>query len=247
MENEVIENKEQEQPELFSYKMNDQELTIPKVIKNADGSTVDLQKIIGHAVGTTKKIERKKIDETKNEYQSLKQEYETIAEKLQELETKDLSEVEKENLKLKKQLQEFEKKTKTFEETATQNFQKFENEKIQSDLFRSISGYDLHNSSQTVKLFKADCSPSLIADEDGNYQTKAQVTIQNEKGEFETIEGNPQEVFKLWISQEEQSYLLKNNLKPGGSTSKTGNMSTVDPSKMSDSEYMQWKMSELNK
>jgi len=246
-----IETKETQEQETFEFVNNHgKAIVIPKVIKSGD-QDINIQEILGHAIAKERKQTKEKVTSEYSKYvdelNQYKADYETTATRLKEIEEKDLSQKDKEILELKRQVEGFTKKQKEFEDKASQNFEQFKNERIKGDVLSSFSGYELHNLNHAFNQFKADTKIDFEQDQEGNYKTIVSATLPNEEGAFETVTGTPQEVFSKWIALESNSYLLKNSLKPGGGTSKTGNMSTVDPSKMSDAEYMQYRMSELNK
>lgn len=211
--------KEGDPPETFEFEVEGEKLSLPVKAGDVDLRGV-LNKITRKASAPNKKMEQmtKELDTLKTAIHDKDSTNETLQAKLEEIEMEKLSVEEKAKVQFQKEMDKAAKIAHEKEEESNRWRISFQNEKINNEIGAALSGYDITNMSQVVWLMK-EGGKAAIVEEDGNFRT----VLKFEKAGAEE-EMSPKDAAAHFLGQPENSHFLKNNLRPGGGTSKGGSI-----------------------
>lgn len=184
----------------------------------------DLEAVLGHYISSTRKeVERKykpmieALESEKAEFGDIKAEYEKLKEASMTAE-------ERAQANAKKVIDEYERKAKAIAEDAEKYRQLFFDTTKRNDIMSAFSGFDLCNPVQTAILLEAEGRARVEekVDNDGKptgaYETRITLNIPDGKGNVESIDGTPTELFPRWISLDRNLHHKKNPMNPGAGT-----------------------------
>lgn len=207
--------------EVFKFRdpAKGQEIDLPKVVNG-----VNLQELIGHVIGKSRKETEGKykdlIDSIKNEKST---EYQTLQEKIQQLEDEKLSAEERARVVFEREKGKYGEEINKWKSTAEKNWGMYKEDKIRNDIYAAFGGFDLYNPSQTLMVLRSMGNADLI-EENGKHVTKLTFNID---GVDEVL--TPKEAVAKFLALEENAHHLKNNLRPGnGTTSVAGGRKNAD-------------------
>jgi len=227
------------EPEMVEIK-NPTDGTIIKV-------TEETKALIESISAIARKDASKKSDEklklAKDALEEYKGENETVKKTLEDMELEGKDEVGKLKLTYAREKKALEDIAKKAQEESTTWKTKYESNKIKTDIFGSFGEHVLNNIDHTATLFKQECKADLQGkiDSEGNptgeYQTVMSMVVPDGKGGFDTVSGNPKELFDRWIKQDSHRHLLKNSLIPGGGSAPGGDSANLSELQQAEKEY----------
>lgn len=205
----------------------------------------DLEAVLGHYISSTRKeVERKykpmieALESEKAEFGDIKAEYEKLKEASMTAE-------ERAQANAKKVIDEHERKSKAIAEEAGKYKELFFDTTRRNDIMSAFSGFDLCNPVQTAILLEAEGKARVEEKVDGDgkptgaYETRITLSIPNAKGDMETIDGTPTELFSRWINLDRNLHHKKNSMNPGaGTRHMNGKTGKQDLSNLSPVERM---------
>jgi len=157
--------------------------------------------------GAVEAINKRVAAEThtwKEKYNSLSSEINTLKTTLEEHKLSQMSEAEKKAHEEKQRQAEKDKLVKERDEKDS----KFKNYYLDTELFKEVSGHDVYNANQVIRLLKAEYPQEITEGEDG-------LSISfNVKGQKLTV----QEAVKTFLDDPNNANLLKSRLQGGGGT-----------------------------
>jgi hypothetical protein len=184
----------------------------------------DLEPIIGHFISSTRKEVEKRYKPMVEALESEKAEFGDIKAEYEKLKEANMTAEERAQANAKRVIEEHERKTKAIVEESEKYRQLFFDTTKRNDIMSAFAGFDLCNPMQTAILLEAEGRARVEEkiDNDGKptgfYETRITLNIQNDKGETETIDGTPEELFKRWINLDRNLHHIKNPLNPGAGT-----------------------------
>lgn len=203
--------------------------TDDKTNKTDDTSTPEFEEYNGFKVpkGTVEAINKRVASEKhglKTKFDSLQTQYNELQTQLEELKLKSMTDAERQAHD--------EKKRKEFESQLTQKAEmsetKFKKYFLDTELFKEVGNYDVHNAKQVVKLLKDEYKHEF-SNEDSTDELSV---VFNINGASATVE----EAVKKFLSAPENANLLKSTFKPGGGTLKKNNQTEVQKTEFTRTE-----------
>lgn len=187
----------------------------------------ELDSLFGHIISKTRTETESQfkpiMEKLKEENADLGQ----VKEEMEKLRLANLSAEERAQENAKKVILEHEKKAKTASEEATIWKGRFETSIIKNDILSSFGDVKLCNPGQVAILFESEgrAKPSEIIDNEGKptneFEARVTLTLEDDKGQPEVVEGTPRDLFKRWIKLDRNSHHVMNELTPG-SGARTG-------------------------
>lgn len=166
--------------------------------------------------GAVEAINKRVASETHNwkeKYSSLSNEVNSLRTTLEEHKLSQMSEAEKKAHEEKQRQTEKEKLIKERDEKDS----KFKNYYLDTELFKEVSGHDVYNANQVIRLLKAEY-PHEITEEGDSLSVGFNI-----KGQKLTV----QEAVKIFLDDPNNANLLKSRLQGGGGTG--GKRAGVNP------------------
>jgi hypothetical protein len=207
----------------------------------------DVESLIGHMVSTTRKKadeDYKPILDKVSKLEGTEGELEDLKSQLEKMRLDSLSAEERAAENAKKVIQEAKKEAEFSKQETGAWKKRFEETTVRNDILSAFAGTKLCNPEQVAILLEREGNARVeeIIDSNsgkptGRFETRVTLTIEDEKGKKETLDGTPKELFKKWISMEVNSHHVQVDIKPGAGTGKkvqlpSGekvDMSTLDP------------------
>lgn len=221
--NEELNTQNNEDTEITTFSIKDgtgKEYSIPEVVKSGD-TDVNLKELFSIAIGREKSSARKQIKQYESQIQELQHQMdEIVSTKDEELMSK-LPEKDRTIRELQKQLDTINKNLSNKDQELSSLFGDFRSERIQREAFNAFSDYDLHNQSQTLKIFMSEADVKFEKDENSKYNTIVSMELPDNKGDTQVYSGGIKDVFSKWIALDSNAYLLRNSLDPGSGSLKT--------------------------
>lgn len=199
----------------------------------------ELDKVLGHFISKTRsEVEGKYkpiiegIESEKADFVAIKAEYEKMKEA-------SMSAEERAQANAKKVIDEAVKRERLAMDDAKTWKTRFEKSTIQNDILTSFGKTELCNPGQVAMLLEAEgrARISEVVDDEGKptgrFETRLTLELQTDKGETETVEGSPTELFKRWIALDRNAHHMRNELASG-----SGSRAGVKPGgKFSSAEF----------
>lgn len=219
----------------------------------------ELQSVLGHVISHTRKkteSDYAPLTETIKQLEGENKELIGLKEQLEKMELDKMTAEQKAQANAKKVIDDALKREKTMSEERDSWKKRYTDSTIRSDIVTSFGDSKLCNPSQVAILFETEGKARIEEKVDNNgkptgvYETRVTLSIEDEKGNITQEDGTPAELFPKWIKMERNSYLVQNELKPGGGTGKKVTLSTgekVDLSQIKDPTARMNAYREVNK
>ena len=227
---------------------------IDPVSKKSVKIPVEFDAVLGHFISSTRtNVEQQfkplleKISGENTELKDIKTEYDRLKEQ-------SMSAEERAQANAKKVIQEHEKTAKAASEEAATWKTRFERSTVRNDIFAAFGDTKLCNPGQVALLFENEGRAKVaeVIDEDGKttgaFETRMTLTLENDKGESEKIEGTPAELFKKWIKMERNLHHVQNDIAPGAGARPHKSMAgKIDPNLSPVERMNQFRLQQANK
>ena len=227
---------------------------IDPVSKKSVKIPVEFDAVLGHFISSTRtNVEQQfkplleKISGENTELKDIKSEYDRLKEQ-------SMSAEERAQSNAKKVIQEHEKTAKAASEEAATWKTRFERSTVRNDIFASFGDIKLCNPGQVALLFEDEGRAKVaeVIDEDGKstgaFETRMTLTLENDKGESEKIEGTPAELFKKWIKMDRNLHHVQNDIAPGAGARPNKSMAgKIDPNLSPVERMNQFRLQQTNK
>lgn len=226
-ENETEESKTEEikkevdklKSETFQWKIDGQWNKMPKLINGVDIENV-LKKTIDRSDVEKSEIEGKfnnQLLELKTMVDSKDINISELNEKLEELQTQNLSAEEKAKLLSEKEIKKSQKELEILKADKDKFENMFMENRISRDIMDAVDKHDVANTGQAMRELRAASRTMLELDEHDNYNTVVKMVIDNEE-----VVMTPIEACKVFFALPHNWNLLNNALMPGGGTGQNG-------------------------
>lgn len=202
-----------------------------KMVEKTDPVTGKTYKIpaeldiyLGHVISRTREETDKKYKPIVEKIEAEKSEMTEIRAEYEKLKEANLTAEQRADANAKKAIEKHEVAAKLSRDEAIMWKTRFEETSIKNEIFASFGGEKLCNPEQTAMCLEREGSARMEEKVDANgkpigkFETRLTLTIENEKGEFETVDGTPAELFKKWVKQDKNLHHLRNDMPPGGGT-----------------------------
>lgn len=177
-----------------------------------NGKSIKLAKELVDSINGRVASEKHQI---KEKLTTLAEENNNLKTKISEYELSQMTDAQKKELEVKKQKE----KEEALLQKASESESKFKNYFLDTELYKAVSDYEVHNSKQVVKLLKSEYKHDFVEDDNGELQI-----VFNVNGNKVSIK----DAFKAFFNDPSNANLLKSTLKSGGGTSiKTGSGSST--------------------
>jgi len=204
-------------------------LRLPAKVKVGE-KEIDMRITMGHMNGSIRKLV--KSEESRKSEGKLKELQDLIASKeltqselhakIQEYEDSKLTIEEQFKKSSQREIEKYDKLAKTAQAESAQNFNLFQETKIDNDIYAAFGGFSLSNIEDTKLLIRQKGQAKVVKEADGRYKTVLSFIVDGEQKEL-----SPKEAVDFYLSDPANSHHLKNNLKAGGGST-NGGKTTAD-------------------
>lgn len=206
---------------------------------------VELDSVIGHFISQTRKESELKFKPMIDALENEKADLSNIKAEFEKLKEASMTVEERAQANAKKVIDEHERKMRSATEDAAKWKEMYFSTVIGNDILSSFGDVKLCNPQQVAVLFKTEgearVEEKINSDgkPSGKFETRVTLTLENDKGEPETIEGTPSDLFKRWIALDRNAHHIQNDIMPGAG-SKNGTMrgGKIDYSKLPPKERL---------
>lgn len=205
----------------------------------------ELEPYIGHIISSTRTQVESQYKPMLEKIQSKDSELEEVMEELTKLKELNLTAEEKAQKNAERKIKEYELKINKALEDVDSWEKKYRKSKIENDIVSSFKDVTLNNPKQTLQNLIIEGNPKIQEVLDSNGQptgreeTILTLNLINDKDQPETIEGTPEELFKVWVNLPKNLHHQKNSLIPGGgSNNSNGKGGHIDLTGMSPEQML---------
>lgn len=204
----------------------------------------ELDVFYGHVISATRKSAEEKYKPILEAVEQDKSELTEVRAELEKIREESMTAEERAQKNAEKKIREHEVLVKRSVEEAEKYKALFTQSTIRNDIYSSFGEAKLCNPDQTRMVFEQEGQARLeeIVDNDGKptgrFETRVTIDLVNDKGEAETVEGTPKQLFQKWINQDRNLHHQVNNLSRGGGSQGNSGSARVDWSALSPSDRL---------
>jgi len=180
-----------------------------------------LDSLFGHIISKTRSETESQFKPIMAKLEEENADLSVVREEVEKLRQASMTAEERAQENAKKVISEHEKKAKNAIDEANTWRGRFETSIIKNDILSSFGDVKLCNPNQVAILFEAEgkAKPSEIVDSEGKptneFEARVKLVLEDDRGQPETVEGTPKELFGRWIKLDRNSHHVMNDLPPG--------------------------------